>query len=46
MKEWVHNKSQDFITKDSQLLIEILETYLFLIQSSITLVYILKKTLN
>ena len=29
MKEWVHNKSQDFITKDSQLLIEILETYLF-----------------
>ncbi len=29
MKDWVHNKSQDFITKDPQSLIEILETYLF-----------------
>ena len=46
MKEWVHNKSQDFITKDSQLLIEILRLIYSLIQSSITLVYILKKTLN
>ena len=46
MKDWVHNKSQDFITKDPQSLIEILETYLFPIQSSITLVYILRETLN
>lgn len=29
MKDWVHNKSQDFITKDPQSLIDILETYLF-----------------
>ncbi len=29
MKDWIHNKSQDFITKDPHSLIEILETYLF-----------------
>ncbi|PER22464.1 glycosyltransferase family 2 protein [Bacillus cereus] len=29
MKNWIHNKSEDLITKDSTELIEILETYLF-----------------
>ena len=29
MKNWIHNKSEDLITKDSKELIEILETYLF-----------------